>query len=155
MCLSLATVEELSCLGEWKEGSTRYLVGRMEHRNAKTDEDKFRCFVFEKRGDGSFNVAQSGDATCDGLSSAIEGSRTMKLNKRPAVEARCLFPKWLTTPRHWKTLDGSAILDFSKNNSFTTFNMTSAAKISIDSCIRVESSTDDYAEFVVHSTSGW
>lgn len=50
LCTSLffslfISVEELVCLAIWKEGSTRYLVGKLEHRVAKADEDKFRCFV--------------------------------------------------------------------------------------------------------------
>lgn len=135
---SESRVEELSCLGEWKEGSLRYLVGRMTHPAAKSDEDIFRCFVLEKnkKSNDSYSLAQSGDATCDGLSSAIEGSRTMKLTKTPAITASCTFPKWLTGPRHWKTLEGSKILDFSRNSSFIVYDTDSAAKLRIATCVR-------------------
>lgn len=81
-------VEELQCLAVWKEGSSRYLVGRVQHSHATSNEDRFRCFVYEKTSSDSENsdgidyrVAQSGDATCNGLFSATEGSRTMTLKR--------------------------------------------------------------------------
>lgn len=107
------SVEELECLATWKEGSSRYLVGRLHHGHASSNEDRYRCFVYEKAGqtvqsnlnraamgigamdhevalpggpvpEGSaeiYRVAQSGDATCNGLFSPMEGSRTMTLRK--------------------------------------------------------------------------
>lgn len=108
------SVEELECLATWKEGSSRYLVGRLHHGHASSNEDRYRCFVYEKAGqtvqsnlqnraamgmgamdhevdlpggpvpEGSaeiYRVAQSGDATCNGLFSPMEGSRTMTLKK--------------------------------------------------------------------------
>lgn len=81
-------VEELECLAVWKEGSSRYLVGKLHHNHATSNEDRFRCFVYEKSSATSeiddrvdYRVAQSGDATCNGLFSATEGSRTMTLRK--------------------------------------------------------------------------
>lgn len=107
-------VEELECLATWKEGSSRYLVGRLHHGHASSNEDRYRCFVYEKTGQSTvqsnlnraalgmgamdhevalpdgpvpegtaeiYQVAQSGDATCNGLFSAMEGSRTMTLKK--------------------------------------------------------------------------
>lgn len=111
--LSRVSVEELECLATWKEGSSRYLVGRLHHGHASSNEDRYRCFVYEKAGqtvqgnlnraamgigaiehevalpagpvpEGSaevYRVAQSGDATCNGLFSPMEGSRTMTLRK--------------------------------------------------------------------------
>lgn len=82
------SVEELQCLASWKEGSIRYLVGQLHHHHVTSNEDKFRCFVYEKttasseNADGvDYRVAQSGDATCNGLFSATEGSRTMTLKR--------------------------------------------------------------------------
>jgi hypothetical protein len=81
-------VEELQCLATWKEGSSRYLVGKVHHNHATSNEDRFRCFVYEKASAASealdgvdYRVAQSGDATCNGLFSATEGSRTMILKR--------------------------------------------------------------------------
>ena len=102
-------------MATWKEGSNRYLVGRLNHDHASSNEDRYRCFVYERADqsvqgnlnratgmgletsdqevsmsngpvtEGSsveiYNVAQSGDATCNGLSSPMEGSRTMNLTK--------------------------------------------------------------------------
>jgi len=108
--LSRVSVEELECLATWKEGSSRYLVGRLHHGHASSNEDRYRCFVYEKGQtvqsnlnraamgtmdhevalpggpvpEGSaevYRVAQSGDATCNGLFSPMEGSRTMTLKK--------------------------------------------------------------------------
>jgi hypothetical protein len=83
----MSTVEELQCLATWKEGSSRYLVGLVHHSHATSNEDRYRCFVYEKATEGSpdetvdFWVAQSGDATCNGLFTPMEGSRTMTLRK--------------------------------------------------------------------------
>ncbi|TGZ47125.1 Uncharacterized protein DBV15_06119, partial [Temnothorax longispinosus] len=112
---SESAVEELECLATWKEGSSRYLVGRLHHGHASSNEDRYRCFVYEKAGQQTvqsnlnraamgmgtmdhevalpaggpvpegtaevYRVAQSGDATCNGLFSPMEGSRTMTLRK--------------------------------------------------------------------------
>lgn len=106
-------MEELECLATWKEGSSRYLVGRLHHGHASSSEERYRCFVYERAGqsvvgigravlgmatidhevgippsgplpEGAsevYRVAQSGDATCNGLFSPMEGSRTMTLTK--------------------------------------------------------------------------
>ena len=100
-------------MATWKEGSSRYLVGRLHNGHSSSSEDRYRCFVYERAGqavgsmsraaaalavvnagdqdalpangiDGNpevYTVAQSGDATCNGLFSPMEGSRTMTLTK--------------------------------------------------------------------------
>jgi len=159
---SESRVEELECFADWKEGSVRYLVGKMHHRSAKTDEDKFRCFVFEKsKDDSGYSIAQSGDATCDGLLSPTEGSRTMKITKATRATPRCHFPKWLTSHKHWKTLDGLQLYDFGfsrNNNSFRVFNITNGEIVRQTMCIHDElgqSNNDDaFSQFTVHFTSG-
>lgn len=78
-------MEELVCLAAWKEGSTRYLIGKISQINSRSasDEDQYRCFIYQRsmeNGKTIYNVAQSGDATCTGLDPTnFEGSRTMKL----------------------------------------------------------------------------
>ncbi|XP_026473462.1 uncharacterized protein LOC113377379 [Ctenocephalides felis] len=117
-----SAVEELECLATWNEGNARYLVGKMNHRHAITSEDRYRCFVYEKiTGIGDkvmeYKIAQSGDATCNGLFSATEGSRTMTL-KQAAIPERCRFPNWLAAgPSHWQTVDQSQIYWFHHRNS--------------------------------------
>lgn len=103
--------EQLVCLASWKEGSNHYLVGKIDHLHAKNDEDRYRCFIFEKPrhadDQATWNLAQSADATCQGLISAHEGSKTMKLTKVSHGGKKCKFPSWLTTNRHWHTLDST------------------------------------------------
>lgn len=41
-------VEELTCLATWKDGNARYLVGLVSHHHATSNEERFRCFVYEK-----------------------------------------------------------------------------------------------------------
>ena len=89
----LLTEEQLECLATWKEGSLRYLMGRVHQPGAiGSDEDSYRCFVYEKlqpassstaseRHRTTFLLAQSGDASCSGLTSPTEGSRTLRLTK--------------------------------------------------------------------------
>ncbi|XP_066961603.1 uncharacterized protein [Macrobrachium rosenbergii] len=100
--------EELECLGSWKEGSNHYLVGKIGHKHANNDEDRYRCFIYErphrKEDTHTWNLAQSADATCQGLISALEGSKTMKLS-RVTHPRGCKFPSWLTAHQHWHTLD--------------------------------------------------
>ncbi|EEB14134.1 hypothetical protein Phum_PHUM283600 [Pediculus humanus corporis] len=61
------------------------MVGKLSHNRIKTNEESYRCFVYERVQTHdrkvSYNVAQSGDATCNGLPSALEGSKVMRLTK--------------------------------------------------------------------------
>lgn len=81
MYFNFILVEELLCLATWKDGSTKYMIGKLEHTPTSSDEDKYRCFVVGKSIGGSFEMAQSGDATCNGMSSPTDGSRTMKFTR--------------------------------------------------------------------------
>lgn len=54
------------------------MIGKLEHTPTSSDEEKYRCFVVGKSMGGTFDMAQSGDATCNGMSSPTDGSRTMK-----------------------------------------------------------------------------
>ncbi|KFM77197.1 hypothetical protein X975_20659, partial [Stegodyphus mimosarum] len=168
---SESRTEELVCLATWKEGSTRYLVGKLEHRVAKADEDKFRCFVYEQTEDGNgYLVAQSGDATCDGLFTPLEGSRTMRLMKANHPHSRCHYPSWFTEFRHWRGLDGRLAYDIShKNGSYRVSNATTGDVVMRVVCTEVThavysslappsttapSAGGVYAQYVVHVTYG-
>ncbi|KPI98115.1 hypothetical protein RR46_11236 [Papilio xuthus] len=154
---SESTVEELECLATWKEGSLRFLVGKLHHGHATTNEDRYRCFVYEKTsGIGSsipmkesptaaggveYRVAQSGDATCNGLFSATEGSRTMAL-KRVSVRFSCQFPAWMTSSSTWHTLDFSTNYTFhSRNNTLRIANRTGAGADDKVYCVSVKASS--------------
>ena len=81
----------MSCLAQWKDGSSRYLVAMMNHSHVYTDEARYRCFVFQKVQPGKggvkgretvFKMAQSNQASCLGLWSVDEGYKTFTLKKR-------------------------------------------------------------------------
>lgn len=73
------------CLATWKDGSNKYLVAKMEHKLAMSDEEKYRCFIYERKshltGVTYYEIAQSGDATCNGIQSSSDGSKTMHLTR--------------------------------------------------------------------------
>lgn len=69
----------------------------------------FFFFQIKSTGDlkeAEYKLAQSGDATCNGLDSAEVGSRIMTLRKAPLAE-RCDFPTWFKGPKHWHALAGN------------------------------------------------
>ncbi|XP_068630532.1 uncharacterized protein [Battus philenor] len=152
---SESTVEELECLATWKEGSLRFLVGKLHHNHATSNEDRYRCFVYEKtNGIGSsiamkesqnlpggveYRVAQSGDATCNGLFSATEGSRTMAL-KRVSVRFSCQFPAWMTFSHTWHTLDFGTNYTFHARNASLRITNQTGADVKVY-CVNVKASS--------------
>ncbi|KAK4877893.1 hypothetical protein RN001_010399 [Aquatica leii] len=118
-----SNVEELVCLATWKEGSTRYLLGRLSQGNRRTlttDEDQYRCFIYQRKDEGGktvYYIAQSGDATCNGVQNALEGSRTMKFITMDNHHNRCKFPQWITEHHTWSSLDHKKIYKFSQRNA--------------------------------------
>lgn len=149
---SESTVEELECLATWKEGSLRFLVGKLHHNHATSNEDRYRCFVYEKtNATGTmkelpvppsgieYRVAQSGDATCNGLFSATEGSRTMAL-KRVSVRFNCQFPTWMTFSHTWHTLDFTSNYTFYQRNATLRITNQTGADIKVY-CVNVKASS--------------
>ncbi|XP_049865716.1 uncharacterized protein LOC126366593 isoform X3 [Pectinophora gossypiella] len=149
---SESAVEELECLATWKEGSLRFLVGKLHHNHATSNEDRYRCFVYEKtngiassagkEGPASpagveYRVAQSGDATCNGLFSATEGSRTMALKR---VRFSCQFPSWMTFSHTWHTLDFSSNYTFYQRNATLRITNQTGADIKVY-CVNVKASS--------------
>jgi hypothetical protein len=118
-----SNVEELVCLATWKEGSTRYLIGRISQGNRRSlvsDEDQYRCFIYQRNTENNksvYNIAQSGDATCNGLQNAFEGSKTMKLTTVDNHHNRCKFPLWITDHHTWLSLDHHKTYKFSQRNA--------------------------------------
>ncbi|KAI9551902.1 hypothetical protein GHT06_022237 [Daphnia sinensis] len=150
--------EQLECLAQWKDGSLRYLMGRLQHQGATSDEDRYRCFVYEKiqapsssqsssssltlpAGSGPASgsterhrpvtilLAQSGDATCSGLTSPTEGSRTLKLTKAEADGRKCHYPSWFLAHNRWQTLDGRWAYTLHKNSTMRIINNTTTAHV--------------------------
>ncbi|KAG7299673.1 hypothetical protein JYU34_016670, partial [Plutella xylostella] len=149
---SESTVEELECLATWKEGSLRFLVGKIHHNHATSNEDRYRCFVYEKTngiasssmkeessGGVEYRVAQSGDATCNGLFSATDGSRTMAL-KRVSVRFNCQFPAWMTFSHTWHTLDFSSNYTFYQKNATLRITNQTGADVKVY-CVNVKASS--------------
>ncbi|XP_014287780.1 uncharacterized protein [Halyomorpha halys] len=161
---SESAVEELQCLATWKEGSSRYLVGKMEHLHVSSNEDRYRCFVYEKAGGGIgsgsdsevvYRVAQSGDATCNGLFSPMEGSRTMTL--RRANPPRCKFPAWMTTTAHWHSLDYKSTYSLHHRNTSLKVSQSGDSVLGDDSrlhCSEVKAASSESATIIVHFTTG-
>lgn len=154
-------VEELECFAEWKEGSYKFMVGKLHQKSATSDEDKFRCFVIEKNNSDpieSYYIGQSGDASCEGLFFPRDGLRTFKIRKAQSVQPKCNFPKWLATNHHWKTLDNRHIYDFTAFNVFTVYNEKKDV-LRISKCIEAEDESIFYqfntSRFVIYTTSGW
>ncbi|XP_023227415.1 uncharacterized protein LOC111627947 [Centruroides sculpturatus] len=152
--VSESKTEELRCLATWKEGS-KFLVGRLVHKHAHSDEEEFRCFVYEKVEDeDKYLISQSGDATCDGMFSATEGSRTMKLTKVNYSHDRCQFPSWMVCSPEWKTLNGLQTYNLTEeNNSYNIYNATSGKLVTKVLCSREDQKTVTYTQYVVHVTS--
>ncbi|KAF7281965.1 hypothetical protein GWI33_003831 [Rhynchophorus ferrugineus] len=159
---SESTVEELQCLASWKEGSVRYLVGQIHHHHVTSNEDRFRCFVYEKttpsseNSDGvDYRVAQSGDATCNGLFSATEGSRTMTLRRAPPIN-KCRFPSWIANYNHWHTLDNTASYSFHHRNSTLRISNSTGVEMKVV-CVQVKHPIvrdDSHVVLVTHFTMG-
>ena len=66
------------------------MVGKIHHsRLTASNEESYRCFAYERIREQSnghstvvgYKVAQSGDATCTGVTSSNEGARTMTFRK--------------------------------------------------------------------------
>lgn len=75
---------ELECLAHWREGSTNYMVARLnsDRNDRKTsDEESYRCFIYTNPSNNTWNLAQSSDAACNGLISVTEAARTFKMTQ--------------------------------------------------------------------------
>lgn len=183
MLFSFYAVEELQCLATWKEGSSRYLVGKVHHNHATSNEDRFRCFVYEKtqnqilsdhngpqtinNGNAAiassltsnsidYRVAQSGDATCNGLFSATEGSRTMTLRKA-TQPSKCRFPNWLALHQHWHSLDNTVEYNFHHRNATLHISNPQGLDMKVICSQSKQSSKEDstVALILAHFTMGW
>ncbi|CAM1328113.1 Uncharacterised protein g9676 [Pycnogonum litorale] len=163
-------VEKLTCLATWKDGLLNYVIGQMEHALVSSDNDRYRCFVYErlKGRENILRISQSPDATCNGLDHSNAGSRIMKLIKVKEESSSCKFPEWLTSPkhRHWQTLDMSQSYVFSHKSKslfitehpvFQTkeiHNKTSSNRITKIKCIKELKKLPSKVTNVVHITSG-
>lgn len=176
-------MEELICLAVWREGSTRYMVGRVLQQDRRsshpTDEEQYRCFIYERvnhqmngyHSGITYNIAQSGDASCTGLQNANEGSKTIKLTTGTLTPIlyflhranfisvlvddhhnRCRFPIWLTEHHTWHSLDHRLSYQFSQRNATlkvkkdTSYNSGSSSSSSLPYGMGSLPYTDDNEE---------
>ncbi|VVC27833.1 Hypothetical protein CINCED_3A022922 [Cinara cedri] len=156
-----STVEELVCMASWKDGSTKYMIGKLELSPTSSDEDKYRCFVVGKSNGGQFEMAQSGDATCNGMSSPTDGSRTMKFTR---VESHhhhgpgsgCRYPPWLTEHHTWHSLNHGHVYHFSPRNGTLRKSIPGAGPDHDirAACFKEINVTDTRATIVTHYTIG-
>ncbi|XP_011879326.1 PREDICTED: uncharacterized protein LOC105568339 isoform X2 [Vollenhovia emeryi] len=125
-----SNTEELQCLAIWNDGRNKYLVGILKERSALGDAKTYRCFLYEEKFHHQkmvYLLAQSGDPTCNGLTTVSEGSPTIKLNKVDKEHGRCKYPVWVTQHHDWHSLNGT------KSYHFTNKNATLRVKIQAQS----------------------
>jgi len=84
----MITVEELTCLAAWKDGNARYLVGLVSHNHATSNEERFRCFVYEKI---NSNSGKYGKAFAFSYETVLEQSQKLSLLSFPKLHVRLLF----------------------------------------------------------------
>ena len=79
--IQICSVEEVNCVAKWKDGSTFYFLGLLNHSHVQANdyEGRFRCFAYSSFYNG-FHLAQSGEAKCN-LPNAKEGDRIMELKR--------------------------------------------------------------------------
>ncbi|XP_014666649.1 PREDICTED: uncharacterized protein LOC106808439 [Priapulus caudatus] len=146
-------IVQLECTASWQEGSSNYMVGRFTHKSIKSDEEGYRCFVYEATPEG-FNVAQSADATCNGLYTATGGPVSMRLRKDSYPSPMCSFPSWMTSLGKWRTLQGhDEFIVGNDGGIVTTFNSRHRVERS-DRCIEVQSHSDNMTTLVAFTIKG-
>ncbi|CRK89429.1 CLUMA_CG003178, isoform A [Clunio marinus] len=160
-----STVEELTCLATWKDNNAHYIVGTLSHSLATSNEERFRCFVYEKINTNSgkhgskdveYRLAQSGDATCSGLENSEYGSRIMTL-KRFGPAERCDFPKWFKEPKHWHSLNGELSYNVHQKNDGTIHITKEKPTQRLESravCEQINKQTANETIMVVEQTTG-
>ncbi|KAK3907509.1 N5-carboxyaminoimidazole ribonucleotide synthase [Frankliniella fusca] len=117
-------VEELECLATWRDGPCHYIVGKLSRPELgppahQSDEDRYRCFVYEDVSNTTTQVAISPYTVGIGIPSPLltEGSKVMKLTRADLSHTRCKFPPWVTQHRHWYSLDKARQYNFSHTNT--------------------------------------
>lgn len=151
------SVEEMECLGMWKEGSARYLVTRRVTPSVTLPEDAFRCFIYERakpqeQGWLDYRLAESAEATCSGLFSTSDGSTRLSLQRRAPAYSRCSFPGWATSHRRWHSLDRRTTYQFNRNS--TALSVTGVGEETRLECAKIVTESSRRALLVVRSTTG-
>lgn len=116
-----SNTEELQCLALWNDGRNKYLVGTLKGMTAVGSDKTYRCFLYEEKphhqGKVVYLIAQSGDTTCNDLTTVSQGSITIKLTKVDKEHNRCKYPAWITEHHDWHSLDGTKVYHFTNKNA--------------------------------------
>ena len=109
-CSTLLADVELECLATWKESSTHNLVARLHAPRKTSDEDSYRCFIYEQTSNNSWNLAQSEDASCTGLISVKEAAKTFKMKQSEYLWTKLAHQKSLCPTIKWSLAQDSSLL---------------------------------------------
>lgn len=118
---------QFECLASWREGRYSFLVGRMEDAHTNTDEDRYRCIMWERgkeKGVPAIFLSISGDASCNGLFSTREGRALVLFEESPNLHRGCTFPPWLIAPGSWTSLEGDLLLDLGQHGPGDKMKLT-------------------------------
>ena len=71
-------------MAKWKEGNKRYFVALVNSQHSQWAEelDRYQCFLYEDISNTMRMAQGQFSASCQGLWSVLEGSRTFSLQKR-------------------------------------------------------------------------
>ena len=84
LMVTIVPVERLTCVAKWKEGNKRYFVALVNSLHSQWAEelDRYQCFLYEDISNTMRMAQGQFSASCQGLWSVLEGSRTFSLQKR-------------------------------------------------------------------------
>jgi len=153
--------EVLTCIATWpddRDASQTFLVGTLDFRYRRTDEDRLRCFLLRKTSSG-FLVAQSSDATCHGgLSSPEDGFQTFQLGSVTPDRGN-LFPMWTAQLKRLLTFDFNRLYSFNEDRTtFFVSNYSYTTKESIlvsrTTLVQIEENGANRIKMVTKTISG-
>jgi len=157
--------EVLTCIATWpddRDASQIFLVGTLDFRYRRTEEDRVRCFLLRKTSSG-FLVAQSSDATCHGgLTTPEDGFQTYQLGLSSLglqTEHGKLFPSWTAQLNSLLTFDFTRLFSFAEDLSFLavsnySYTTKKSTLVSRTTVVQVVESGDSQVKMVTRTVSG-
>lgn len=128
----------------------------MSHDTAKSDQDKFRCFILDLTNSNQTISLSQNDASCEGLTSPQDGIRSLKLTRLDAsnrasstffsnqFNSPCTFPFELISKRLLTTLDGTSIYEFSNNFTLNIRNSRNKQQLISSFTCLTQKSTEQF-----------
>jgi len=157
---SESRVERMTCVAKWKEGNKRYFVALVNSKHSQWAEqkDRYQCFLYEdisnqmKMSQGQFS------ASCQGLWSVLEGSRTFSLQKLSGGNS-CKLPEAIRYNQRWRSLNHELSIHIDSDN--TSFSFLKSGTLleqvtchSVDMIEAMEMNNADEVQMVAHVKSG-